>query len=185
MSTKNRLMSKASLWTAAVAATVMASSASADITPGVYVIFARHSNQVLDLAGISQANGAPVNQFPFNGGANQLWRITQVDSLPFSGTPIYRLIAQHSGKCLNGPNASTEPGVNLVQFTCTNGAQNEQFFVSNNHTSKDFGRITPRHSGLGLQIEGKSQANGAPLEQNFIFGNAQAHQRFVFVRVGN
>jgi Ricin-type beta-trefoil lectin domain-like len=153
-----------------------AGTAHAEIAAGTYVISPLHdTSRALD--------GAPVTQFQYHGQANQQWRITVVDRLPFSGTPVYRLRAVHSGKCLDVPGVSIDPGVDLQQFACNNG-QNQQFFIDDLIGVRSWGTITPRHSGLGLQIEDASLRDGAPLEQNFTANPAKAHQRFVLFRVG-
>jgi hypothetical protein len=174
------------LFVALIAATG-ASSAHAEVTPGTYVISPlQDTRKALDVAGASVADGAPVNQFTFHGGSNQRWRITVIDRLPLSGTPVYRLRAVHSNKCLDVPGASQDAGVDLAQFTCHTG-QNQQFFIDDTIGSRAWGSIIPRHSGLPLQIQDASLLDGAHLEQNlgpFAPAPFKAHQRFALLRVG-
>ena len=109
-----------------------------------------------------------------------------IDRLPLSGTPVYRLRAVHSSKCLDVPAESQDEGVDVQQFTCHTG-QNQQFFIEDRMGDRGWGSITPRHSGLPLQIQDASLLDGAPLEQNLTTvapAPYKAHQRFAFFRVG-
>ena len=64
----------------------------------------------------------PVVQWACNGGDNQTWRI-EATSGGYS-----RLIAQHSGKCLDVSGASTEDRADIIQWQCHDGA-NQQWRV--------------------------------------------------------
>jgi hypothetical protein len=99
----------------------------------------------------------------------------------FTGTAV----AAHSGKCLDVPNGSTQTRLQLQQWGCGSGAQNQQF---------EFQRVAPgtlgigiylvrnRASGLCLQVQDGSSANGAPIVQ--VSCNSAANsQRFELQRV--
>ena len=47
-----------------------------NVTAGEYRIVAVHSGKVLDVQGISTANGANIQQWDWVGGFNQLWRFS-------------------------------------------------------------------------------------------------------------
>ncbi|WP_432825154.1 beta-1,3-glucanase family protein [Dactylosporangium sp. CA-092794] len=74
--------------------------------------------QVLDVNGVSTADGAVVQLWGYGGGNNQQW-------LPVSeGGGYYHFVSRNSGKCLDVPNSSTADSVQLQQWTCNNtGAQ--------------------------------------------------------------
>ena len=74
--------------------------------------------QVLDVNGVSTADGAVVHLWGNVGGANQQW-------LPVSeGSGYYHFVSRNSGKCLDVPSASTADSVQLQQWTCNGtGAQ--------------------------------------------------------------
>ena len=66
-----------------------------------------------DIAGASTANGAKVQLWADNGGANhQQWRPVA------NGEGLWRLVARHSGKCLDVTDGSTANGVQLQQWDC-------------------------------------------------------------------
>ncbi|WP_394846266.1 RICIN domain-containing protein [Pendulispora brunnea] len=76
--------------------------------------------QSLDVAGVSQADNAPVQLWSYSNGNNQQWRLVN----QFNG--YYRIVSKHSSKCLTVPNGSTADGVQLVQMPCT-GVTSQDF----------------------------------------------------------
>ncbi|MGW9453425.1 ThuA domain-containing protein [Streptomyces sp. NPDC055632] len=68
-------------------------------------------SQVIDVTGVSTADGAPLQLWTYAGGANQQWR--QVNEAPGR----VRFVARHSGKCLTAASAPTI-STPLVQRTC-------------------------------------------------------------------
>ncbi|MBV1850105.1 beta-1,3-glucanase family protein [Catellatospora tritici] len=76
--------------------------------------------QVLDVSGVSTADGALINLWAYGGGNNQQW--LPVDE----GGGYYHFVARHSGKCLDVPAASTADSVQLQQYTC-NGTAAQSF----------------------------------------------------------
>jgi glucosylceramidase len=65
-----------------------------------------------DVSGASTANGAKVQLWADNGGANQQWRPVA------NGEGMRRFVARHSGKCLDVTDGSTANGVQLQQWDC-------------------------------------------------------------------
>ena len=55
------------------------------ISNGIYEMTARCSGKALDAAGHGTANGTNVDQFTYNGGANQKWSVTNVGRQPDPG----------------------------------------------------------------------------------------------------
>jgi len=91
---------------------------------GYYEVVSRNgSNMVWDVSGVSTADGALVQLYTYGGGNNQQWQPVSL------GNGNYRLVARHSGKCLDIPNSSTTDGVQLTQWTC-NGGANQSFRLS-------------------------------------------------------
>jgi len=91
-------------------------------TSGGYYRFgtSNNTNQVWDVANVSTADGAVIHLWEYVGGLNQQW-------LPVSeGNGYYHLVARHTGKCLDVPNASTADSVQLQQYTC-NGSAAQSF----------------------------------------------------------
>ena len=71
----------------------------------------------LDITGASTANGALIEEWTCNGGANQQW-------LAVNG----QLVNPVSGKCLDDPGFNTTEGTQLDLWTC-NGGSNQQWSV--------------------------------------------------------
>ncbi|HTJ36219.1 MAG TPA: beta-1,3-glucanase family protein [Dactylosporangium sp.] len=76
--------------------------------------------QVLDVNGVSTADGALVQLWAYGGGNNQQW-------LPVAETGgYYHFVSRNSGKCLDVPGSSTADSVQLQQWTC-NGTAAQSF----------------------------------------------------------
>src|SRR3982751_4355963 len=71
-----------------------------------------YAGMVLDVAGASQADGAPIILWPWHGGSNQRFRTRDAPSLS-TGAWGYSLQAQHSGKVLDVLGGSGGQGVPL------------------------------------------------------------------------
>ena len=84
------------------------------------MFFNANSGKVLDVAGASTMNGAPVIQWTFHGGANQQW------GLVYSGKVVV-FINVNSGKVLDVTGASTADGARMIQWPWHGGAN--QFFI--------------------------------------------------------
>ena len=72
--------------------------------------------------------------------------------------------ANHTGQCLDVPNASLTQGTQLQQFTC-NGSYAQLFDFAPVAGKPDVYTIKNRNSGLCLDISGASQANGGLVVQ--------------------
>jgi len=80
---------------------------------GGYEITAKNSGLQLDVLGQSVDDGASIIQYPFLGGANEIWQVTPTSDGYFSLTPL------NSGKCLNVAGSSTADGALTEQRTCS------------------------------------------------------------------
>ncbi|MBC7465014.1 MAG: RICIN domain-containing protein [Bdellovibrio sp.] len=76
-----------------------------------YTITVQHSQQLLDVTGVSKADGALLQQYSSTGGLNQLFKASNV------ANGIYTLQAKHSGKNLDVKAAGTAVGTALEQYT--------------------------------------------------------------------
>src|SRR5690242_13524294 len=74
------------------------------------------SGKVLDDPGFSTADGAHIQQFQLNGGANQQW------NLNYKGHGNYEIANAYSGKVLDDPGFSTTAGTPVNQFQRNGGA---------------------------------------------------------------
>ncbi|MEV4517053.1 ricin-type beta-trefoil lectin domain protein [Dactylosporangium sp. NPDC049525] len=102
------------------------------------------SNRCLDVNGASQADGAVVQIWDCNGGANQQWTLTSSNQLTVYGN-----------KCLDVP--GTASGSRVRIWTC-NGGANQQWRLNADGTVMGVG------SGLCLDVNGAGTANGTAVQ---------------------
>ncbi len=70
----------------------------------------------MDIDGGSSNNNGKIIQWTCSGAGNQIFQLNQV------ATGVYRLIATHSGKCVDVTSGSTADGAKLIQYTCGSGS---------------------------------------------------------------
>jgi hypothetical protein len=128
---------------------------------------AQHSGKVLDVAGVSTANGALVQQWDWLGGDNQEWEIVPVEP------PYVALLSRHTGKALDVTNQSLANGASVQQWDWLGGDNQKWEMVAQPDGSY---AIKSKHSGKVLDVAGMSGDNGAPLQQWDWMGGA--NQRF-------
>ena len=81
---------------------------------------------------------------------------------------LSRVIARHSGKCLDVSGASTEDGAAIIQWTCHGGA-NQQWRLE---AVGEGYRFVARHSGKCLDVTGWSTDDGTGIIQWQCHGGA-------------
>jgi hypothetical protein len=119
-------------------------------------LFAKNSGKAMDVAGASADNGAPIIQWPYYGGENQLVR---PDLLPDG---FYRLVCQHSGKVIDVAGASTDSGAQIIQWDW-HGGDNQRFRLES--LGDGYVRVIAKHSGKVIDVAGASTGDGAQLIQ--------------------
>jgi hypothetical protein len=121
-----------------------------------FYLEAQHSGKVLDVASASGDRGAPLVQWDYHGGPNQLFRIF--------GSPIK---PAHSELVLDVVDASHANGGPIVQYPL-HGGPNQRFRLEQVGVpglgNSGF-RIVAEHSGKVLDVAGASHENGAKLIQ--------------------
>jgi hypothetical protein len=120
-----------------------------------YKLVARHSGKALTVAGSSTANGGNVEQRAYAGGANQIWKFSEVQS------GYYKVINLNSGKVLDVSGGSTANGANVQQWTYENDNEQKWSLTS----SSGYFVVKAKHSGKAMSVAGSSTANGANVEQ--------------------
>ncbi|MGW7210862.1 non-reducing end alpha-L-arabinofuranosidase family hydrolase, partial [Streptomyces sp. NPDC054837] len=128
---------------AALAALLVAGPAQAATTSDVRGV---DSGRCLDVAGVSQADGANVHIWDCHGGTNQQWTLTDSAQLTVYGN-----------KCLDARGGATTPGTPVQIWTC-NGSDNQQWRVNPD------GTIIGVRSGLCLEAAGWGKANGTGVQ---------------------
>ncbi|MBM0202609.1 ThuA domain-containing protein [Micromonospora sp. NPDC051227] len=138
-----------------------------------YTVTAQHSNKLMDVSGVSTADGAQITQWASTGGNNQKWQAVD------AGNGAVYLKAVHSGKCVEVVGSSTAAGAFLQQATCNNGNQ-QKFTATATGTS---GVYTVRNvlSGLCVDVNGASTTDGARLLQWTCHSAANQQWRFTAV----
>ncbi len=98
-------------------------------------------------------------------------------NIPFiadpTGSDYSRLVAAHSGKCLDVAGVSTDNGANAHQWAC-HGGDNQRWLLQ--YTGEGYLTLAARHSGKCLDIKGASTADGANAQQYSCTGGS--NQRF-------
>ncbi|MEU4541194.1 RICIN domain-containing protein, partial [Streptosporangium sp. NPDC023825] len=122
---------------------------------GVVRLVNRNSGKVLDVSGGSTADGAAIVQWPWSGGTNQQWQMSQ------NSDGSVRLSGAGSGKVLTSPNANQ--GTALVQTTDNNGANQRWKLVP--AATSGYYRLVNVGNGLCADVEAGSTADGARVIQ--------------------
>lgn len=138
---------------------------------GRYNFFASHSDKIMEVAGGSTAEGAPLDQ----GDINEVSGISpQNFTLALTGFPSagqYQFMASHTGKCLEPSGGSTADLAPIVQNTCT--AMPSQLWTFQSVANVPGGyRIVNAQSGKCIDVSGASLSNGAQLIQFTCNGGA-------------
>jgi len=131
----------------------------------------------LDVSGGATGNGAPVIQWPQNGGANQQWRV-----LPASTDPYQLIQNVNSGKCLTLPYQGAA-GTGLEQYTCDPSARNQQWAIDSERVNGWGGNLLYNglQNGNAVDVPGATVAWGTQLiAWPFHHG---VNQTFYFTRI--
>lgn len=128
------------------------------------VAVAQHSQQCLDNADLGTADGNRQQQFPCEGGDQQLWDFRPVADV----ANTYTVVNQQTGKCLAVNGSSSADGAAVQQWTCAPGAQNQQFALRkvtySGNDPHDY-QLVARHSGKCVDVNGVSTAVRATVHQ--------------------
>ncbi|MET8373089.1 ThuA domain-containing protein [Micromonospora profundi] len=138
-----------------------------------WTLTAQHSGKLMDVSGVSTADGAQITQWAATGGNNQKWQAVD------AGSGAVYLKAVHSGKCLDVVGGSTAQGAFLQQSTCNNANQ-QKFLVTATATTGVY-TVKSVPSGLCIDVNGASTADGARLLQWGCHTAANQQWRFTAV----
>ncbi|GEM_PF-976693 len=137
------------------------------VANGTYKIIALHSGKALDVYGKGTADGTNVEQWSYNGGANQNWTLTHL------GNNVYEIVGLQSGKALEVVSTSTSNGTNVDIRTYT-GAANQKWTISAAPTSGYYRLAPVSSSGSALDVSGISTLDGANVYQwSWMYGKNQ------------
>lgn len=114
------------------------------------------SNKLLDVSGISTADGAKVQLWRDVNGNNQKWKIEAADN------DFYRLTAMHSGKVVDVNGFGSSDGSQVIQWS-NNNQLNQQWKII--FTGNGFYKLEARHApGKVLDVNGASGTDGAKIQ---------------------
>lgn len=133
---------------------------------GASVVYNRHSGKVLEVYGSGTGNGANVDQWAYNGSATQHWCFFEVGQ-DAGSIPVYEVVNNNSGKCLDLNHGTTANGANIDQWTCI-GALNEEWAAFVVNGSYMFAPNTVANSNKGwlyvMEVHGAVTANGGNVD---------------------
>lgn len=132
----------------------------------VYVLQSVHGDRVMDVAGGSAENGAPVHLWDRHDQPHQQWRFTHVED------DFYEIVGVGSGKLLEIPaDEAAQPGSALLTRT---GEHNQQWRVVESGEGEI--RLLNRATGQALEGQGGAPDNGTLVAQGEDGGHA--HQKW-------
>jgi len=120
------------------------------------------SSKVWDVSNVSTTPGAAVWLWSNGQGANQRWWLNPVVYAPAVADGSYSLKNVNSGKCIDVPNSSTAPGVQLQQYSC-NGSNAQRFTLT--HMANGYYKIVNAGSGLALHVASFLIGDNAAIQQ--------------------
>ncbi|MBX7267644.1 ThuA domain-containing protein [Micromonospora sp. Llam7] len=142
----------------------------AGVAGRTWTLTAQHSGKLMDVSGVSTADGAQIHQWAATGGNNQKWQA--VDA---GGGAVY-LKAVHSGKCAEVIGGSSTPGAFLQQATCNNS--NQQKFTATATGTSGVYTVRSVPSGLCVDVNTAATSDGARLLQWNCHGGTNQQWRF-------
>jgi hypothetical protein len=128
---------------------------------GYYQLIARNSNKAMDVAWASASNGAKVQQWSYQGKANQQW------SFQSTGDGYYKIVARHSGKALtvSSTSASTQQSDYLSR-------DNQKWKVES--VGSGYYKISSKADGRALDVHKSYTHDGAVVQVwSYYGGNNQ------------
>jgi pimeloyl-ACP methyl ester carboxylesterase len=135
-------------------------------TTATYTLVAQHSGKCADIASISTAPGARLQQWASTGGLNQQFQFID------TGDGHVRIVARHSGLVLQV--ADNSDGTDVTQAADT-GAANQQWRVMDR--GGGVVSLINRQSGKAMDVWGRSTADGARIAQ-YTYSTSNTNQRF-------
>lgn len=155
--TSSALGDHARVVTLPAATTVQITVSLGATTPtGTYRLVNRNSGKVLDVDGASTADGAPIIQWAWTGGANQRWTLAP------NPDGSHRLRSANSGLVLASPSGSAQ-GAALNQST--DADSDTQWWTLVPASTGGYHRLVNVHSGWCADVSGASTADGASVIQ--------------------
>ena len=123
-------------------------------------IVAKHSGKCLDIPFGSKENGEKIQQYTWHEGNNQLFTLSPAFDYLFDKSYSCKIIAKHSGKCLDISQASITDQAQVIQWGC-HEKDNQIFDIV-----PVYYRISPvTHPNKCLDISNESKEDNAQVLQ--------------------
>ncbi len=127
------------------------------ITNGTYKLINRNSTKAMDVVDASTANGAKLQQWGYSATSNQKWIFTH------RGANQYTITSSQTGKAIDQAAGQILSGDYVQMYTLNTGSANQRWIPM--ATSSGYYRFVNSISGLVLEIDAASTANGARVFQ--------------------
>jgi endoglucanase len=124
---------------------------------GTYKLINRNSTKAMDVVGASTANGAEIQQWGYSATSNQKWVFTH------RGANQYTITSSQTGKAIDQAAGEILSGDHVQMYTLNSGSANQRWIPM--ATSSGYYRLVNAISGLVLEIDAASTANGARVFQ--------------------
>ncbi|MFD4509200.1 family 43 glycosylhydrolase [Streptomyces sp. NPDC058457] len=125
-------------------------------TPAAYTLVNKHSGKCLNVSQSGTADGADVNLWTCNGGANQEWTFSD------PGNETNRVTNVNSGKVLDVSNCGTADGTNIQQWSWLNNNCQKWKLV---YTQTGYVRLVNANSGKVADVANCGTADGTDVRQ--------------------
>ena len=139
---------------------------------GAYTLASSSDGMLADVSGGSTSAGAPVIQWPSNGGANQHWTLVPV---PDAGQS-YRIENRQTGGRIDVSQDSTADGAKLVEWSDNGGTDQRWTFVKQSGGAYT---VVNANSGKLINIPGPTTSQGTQLIQYSDDGNSNSRWTLV------
>ncbi|WP_332687956.1 RICIN domain-containing protein, partial [Devosia sp.] len=131
-------------------------SVNGPVEDGRYAILSLNSSMLLDAANGGVVNGTGIIQWPYNGGANQVWQFEHL------GASKYRITGLASGRALDVSGGAKSDG-STVHLWDYFGRANQIWRVT--PIDNQFFRLCPTHAPAScLDVQGASGVRGAQVQ---------------------
>lgn len=155
-----------------IAAPAASASGAASGTPkliepptGYVQLVNRRSSKCIDVEGFGVGNGANVHQWScrLDNNSNQRWRFALASGQ--GPDRLWYIVNEHSGKCLDVAEFSTDNGGNIWQWQC-NGTANQRWrIVEPGDGGGTFFTLVSQNSGKCVDVSDYSVEDGANIWQ--------------------
>jgi hypothetical protein len=137
-------------------------SQSANVCSNATTFYNRNSGAVVEVYDSQTTNGAIVDQWGYDGTQTQYW--CSFITYYHNGTPVYELVNNNSGLCLDVPGSNFADGQHLQQWQCNGTNAQEWTFNDEAGGHAPYTTITTMGGAYAMEVYGSSFANGAEVD---------------------